>query len=91
MRKKRILMVGEYNIAKSGFGLYTREILSRLHKTGKYHIAELSCFNDGTRLPTVPWKVYPNAADPNDKNMMKGYNADSSNVFGKWSHSDFTI
>ena len=84
MRKKRILMVGEYNIAKSGFGLYTREILSRLHKTGKYHIAELSCFNDGSSLPIVPWKVYPNAADPNDKNMIKGYNADSSNVFGKW-------
>ena len=77
-------MVGEYNIAKSGFGLYTREILSRLHKTGKYHVAELSCFNDGSQLPQVPWKVYPNAAAPKDSAQEKTYNSDGSNVFGKW-------
>lgn len=87
MRKKRILMVGEHNIAKSGFGLYTREILSRLHNTGKYEIAELSCFNPGMEASNVPWKVYPNAPNGNDpkaKELNKHYNSDPENVFGKW-------
>ena len=83
MRKKRILMVGEHHIAKSGFGLYTREILSRLHKTGKYDIAELSCFNSGKDSKSVPWKVYPNATE-GDKEATKIYNQDPANVFGKW-------
>ena len=85
MRKKRILMVGENNAAKSGFGLYTREILSRLHKTGKYHIAELSCFNTGVGQPKVPWKVYPVMPRPDDpKEVHTKFNSDGENVFGKW-------
>jgi glycosyltransferase involved in cell wall biosynthesis len=83
MRKKRILMVGEHHIAKSGFGLYTREILSRLHKSGKYEIAELSCFNDGSNSKKVPWRVYPNAKVIN-QDETKLYNTDPNNVFGKW-------
>lgn len=83
MRKKRILMVGENNIAKSGFGLYTREILSRLHKTGKYKIAELSSFNFNQNNNHVPWKVYPNAVQDNHEHS-KQYNSDPENVFGKW-------
>lgn len=75
-------MVGEHHIAKSGFGLYTREILNRLHKTGKYELAELSCFNNGD-YGNVPWKVYPNAVPGNSKHIQK-YNADPENVFGKW-------
>ena len=82
MSKKRVLMVSEHHIAKSGFGLYTREILNRLHKTGKYELAELSCFNNGD-YGDVPWKVYPNAVDGNSKYAQK-YNADHENVFGKW-------
>lgn len=83
MRKKRILMVGEHHVAKSGFGLYTREILQRLHNTGKYKIAELSCFNTNLHNNQVPWKVYPNAVG-NDHEHAKQYNADPENVFGKW-------
>lgn len=76
-------MVGEHHVAKSGFGLYTREILSRLHNTGKYELAELSCFNNGASPPTVPWKVYPNAPPPKHESE-KQYGADGANVFGKW-------
>ena len=76
-------MVGEHHVAKSGFGLYTREILSRLHKTGKYVVAELSCFNNGLESSSVPWKVYPNAVPPKHE-LEKQYNSDGANVFGKW-------
>jgi glycosyltransferase involved in cell wall biosynthesis len=83
MRKKRILMVAENNVAKSGFGLYTREILSRLHKTGKYQLAELSAFNVNIKNNNVPWKVYPNAVGSGHEHF-KQYNSDPENVFGKW-------
>jgi len=85
MRKKRILMVGENHIAKSGFGLYTREILSRLHKCDKYEIAELSCFNSGAHAPQVPWKVYPVMPFQDDPpEVHQKFGADGENVFGKW-------
>lgn len=80
-------MVGEHHVAKSGFGLYTREILSRLHNTGKYEIAELSCFNDGSMQSNVPWKVYPNMPLPQeakDEQIKKKFASDGENVFGKW-------
>lgn len=83
MRKKRILMVTENNIAKSGFGLYTREILTRLHNTGKYELAELSSFNANLKNNHVPWKVYPNAV-PSSHEHFKKYQADPENLFGKW-------
>lgn len=83
MRKKRILMVAENNIAKSGFGLYTREILHRLHKTGKYELAELSIFNSSLKNNNVPWKVYPNAV-PSNHEHFKQYQSDPENMFGKW-------
>lgn len=83
MRKKRILMVGEHHVAKSGFGLYTREILKRLHDTGKYELAELSCFNPGITKSQVPWKVYPNAVVPENEHHQQ-YMQDGENVFGKW-------
>ena len=37
-------MVSEASFLSSGFGTYTREILKRLHATGKYDIAELACY-----------------------------------------------
>lgn len=83
MRKKRILMVAENNVAKSGFGLYTREILTRLHKTGKYEIAELGAFNSNLKNTHVPWKVYPNAVNATHEHH-KQYQSDPENIFGKW-------
>jgi len=81
--KKRILMCAESHSINSGFGLYTREILSRLHKTDKYEIAELSCYNTGQSECSVPWKVYPNAVDKTSQDFAT-YNANPINAFGQW-------
>ena len=81
--KKRILMCAESHSINSGFGLYTREILSRLHKTDKYEIAELSCYNTGQSECSVPWKVYPNAVDKTSQDFTT-YNANPINAFGQW-------
>ncbi len=65
MSKKRILMVSEASYTLSGYGTYTREVLSRLHKTGKYEIAEFASYahvNDPRNTGT-PWRLYPNDLD----------------------------
>lgn len=83
MTKKRILMCAESSLVPSGFGNYTREILSRLYKTNKYEIAELSCFRNPDHPKKEPWKVYPVAVKPTDP-LFKDYQANSANQFGLW-------
>jgi len=81
--KKRILMCSESSHIKSGFGKYTRNILQRLHDTGKYEIAELSCYRDISVKKTEPWKVYPASASPNDPNYQE-YKSNEANQYGQW-------
>lgn len=69
--KKRILMVSESSHIKSGFGNYTREVLSRLHATGKYEIAELSCYRTAETPKTEPWKIYPVAVSAHDPSFSE--------------------
>lgn len=76
-------MVGESSHIKSGFGNYTREILSRLHNTNKYEIAELSCYRTNTVQKTEPWKVYPCAVGPNHPSF-NNYISNIANEFGQW-------
>jgi hypothetical protein len=40
MAKKRILFVGEASFLSTGFSNYYRELLPRLHATGKYEIGD---------------------------------------------------
>lgn len=81
--KKRILMVGESSHLKSGFGNYTREILSRLHNTGKYEIAELSSYRTVDIPKTEPWKVYPVAVNPHHP-CFQEFISNQSNQYGQW-------
>jgi len=82
--KKRILYVGETPTANSGFGKITKELLTRLYKTGKYEIAELSGYGTvNNPKENVPWMVYPNAVKPDDPRIEQ-YNSDQANQFGKW-------
>lgn len=81
--KKRILMCAESSLIPSGFGNYTKELLGRLYKTGKYEIAELSCFRDSTMPKNEPWKVYP-VAVTNQDSLFKDYISNASNQFGLW-------
>jgi len=80
--KKRILMCGESSHITSGFGNYTKNILQRLHDTGKYEIAELSCYRDSSVSKTEPWTVYP-AAVPTNHPLYKDYIGNDANQFGQ--------
>ena len=86
MRKKRILFVSEASYLSTGYATYSREVLSRLHQSNKYELAEFSIYgqaNDPKRK-TIPWMNYPNMPDPNDKEANKIYRQDGANQFGKW-------
>lgn len=83
MTKKRILFCGESSHITSGFGVYTKEIISRLSKLDKYDIAEFSSYRTVDTPKTESWKVYPNAVDPKDE-RSRSYLSNKINQFGQW-------
>lgn len=86
MRKIRILVNTEASYLPTGYGVYGRELLSRLHATGKYEIAELASFADpdDSRNRQVPWKFYPVKPNKNDPKAVEQFNSNQSNAFGQW-------
>lgn len=84
-KKLKVLMVSEASFLSSGFGTYAKEILSRLHKTNKYQIAEFACYGkvNDPKDDEIHWKYYANAVDPNDP-RHKEYNSSMENQFGRW-------
>jgi glycosyltransferase involved in cell wall biosynthesis len=82
-RKKRILYVGEHSNLHTGYSVYSKAVLSRLYKTGKYDIAELACYYDHQNPgEPLPWKIYPNT--PTDEAGKQVYNSSILNEFGAW-------
>lgn len=78
-------MVSEASFISSGFGTYAKEILSRLHASGKYSIAEFACYGrvNDPKDQEIKWKYYANAVDNNDP-RAKEYNSSMENQFGRW-------
>ncbi len=79
---KKILFCTESSHISSGFGNFSRAILSRLYSLG-YDVAELSCYRTPSQVKIEPWKIYP-AALSKDHPKYKQYSADISNSFGKF-------
>jgi len=83
--KKRILFCTEASHLKSGYAIYARELIQRLHETQRYTIAEFASYSDietASRNPT-PWQFYPNAVGKDDERHEK-YKSNYSNQFGHW-------
>jgi glycosyltransferase involved in cell wall biosynthesis len=84
-KKLKILMCSEASFLSSGFGTYAKEILKRLHATGKYEIAEFASYgkvNDPKDVG-ITWKYYANAVDDKDPRHRE-YNSSAENQFGRW-------
>lgn len=64
--KKRILFVTESHKLASGFGTYAKEILHRVHASGKYEIAEFACYASSVDFQNYPWVIYGNAPCPQE-------------------------
>jgi len=87
MRKKRILFISEASYLSTGYAVYGKEVLSRIHSTGKYEIAEFSSYGaeDNPLRKTIPWKNYPNAPGQKDsKEDHDRYHSNPTNQFGAY-------
>lgn len=91
MRKKRILFCSEATFLNTGYATYAREILTYLHSTGKYELAELASYGERNdpRAAKVPWRYF--GVMPNAESQPKApqeehdaYNASPSNQFGEF-------
>lgn len=84
MHKKRILFVTEATYLSTGYATYSKEVMNRVFNTGKYEIAELSCYGteDDPRRKSIKWKNYPNI--PSKDEQRKAYESNPINQFGAW-------
>jgi glycosyltransferase involved in cell wall biosynthesis len=84
-QKLKILVCSEAHYVSSGFGIYNKELLTRLHNTGKYEIAEFASYGSisDPRSKSVPWKFYANMVSDNDA-RHKEYSSITDNQFGRW-------
>ena len=83
MSKKRVLLMGEALYLNSGFGTYGKELLTRLHATGKYELAEFASYGKAG-LATPPWLFYPNLPNDGDEAANNLYNSNGAHQFGSW-------
>lgn len=83
--KKRIFLVNDASFLGTGYALYGKEILKRLHANPNFEVAELGCFCDGSNpeIKNVPWKFYPNGVAASD-NRTEEYRSNNINKFGSW-------
>jgi glycosyltransferase involved in cell wall biosynthesis len=90
MSRKKILFCNEASFLSTGYGTYGNEILKRLHKTGKYELAEFASYGHplDPRARKNPWVYYGNGPD-DDK--APDFNARPSNHFGEWRFNDVLL
>lgn len=83
--KLKILFTSEASFINSGFGNYTKELLTRLFSLGKYEIAEFSSYGfvNDPRDVSIPWTYYANAVKESDPRHQE-YMSRSDNQFGRW-------
>lgn len=82
--KKRVLFMGEAHYLASGFGTYAKQILRRLHDTGKYEIAEFAAYGKGSAVKDTDWLFYPNMPEDGDEQGLQEYNSNGAHQFGAW-------
>ena len=71
MSKKKVLLVAENHNLASGFGTYAKNLLERLHASGKYELAEFAIYMKSSDGKDVPWKVYGNAPEDSEPDEHK--------------------
>lgn len=83
--KKRLFIANDASFLGSGYGVYGKELLARLHNSDKYEVAELGCYStvNNPEIKNIPWKFYPNAVNTNDTKFEQ-YKSNHANQFGAW-------
>lgn len=83
--KKRIFLTNDASFLNTGYGIYGKEILTRLYNSDKYEVAELGCYahKDNPLIKSIPWKFYPNTVSGDDARAAQ-YRSNALNQFGLW-------
>lgn len=91
-RNPRILCATEATFLSSGFSTYGREIMKRLHASGKYELAELAIYGtaDDHRRHELPWRYFPNMP-AEDSPRRAEYDTRSSYEFGEFTFNDVCL
>ena len=92
MRKKRILWVNEASWHNTGYSVYGREVLSRLHQVPEFEVAELACYaspEDAEKNPQS-WSVFPNKPNEDDPEF-EYYMSMPSHTFGEFSFNSVCL
>lgn len=84
--KIRVLFCTEASYLNTGYATYARELLLRLHQIPQLDVAEFACYayEDDPKIYTVPWKLYCNAPNSNNKQAVQEYESNPINHFGAW-------
>lgn len=92
MKKTKLLIANDASCLGTGYAVYGKELLSRLHDTGKYEIAELGCYVDANNpvCKNTKWRFYPNAVPGNDP-RSETYKKNIVNQFGAWRFSQVLL
>ena len=83
MSKRKVLICGDSSLIDTGFGIYQREVLSRLHEWGNVEVAEMANFATIQDRGKTPWTFYPTSVESNDPRAER-YNSSPENKNGKW-------
>ena len=93
MRKKRILFCGEATYLNTGYATYLREVMKRLHATGKYELAEFASYGSDADPKTndIPWHFFGNLPDKDNEVDQEKYDSNPINQFGAWKFEAVTL
>lgn len=84
--KLRILWNSEATYLSTGYSTYCREVLKRLHATGKYELLEYASYGNkyDRRIHDVQWDIFPVLPDEHDPAQKAEYESHPINQFGAW-------
>lgn len=77
-------MCTEASYLPTGYGVYSKELLTRLNQVSEFEIAELSCYasSDNVEFKQIPWLAYANK--PNTVEDMQEYEQHPTNEYGNY-------
>lgn len=80
----KVLFCGEATYLKSGYAIYGKNLISRIHATSGFEVAEFANYGSSKdkRSTTVPWKMYCNLPENPEEEQI--YNSNKMNHFGAY-------
>jgi glycosyltransferase involved in cell wall biosynthesis len=91
--KHKILWVGEASYLKTGYAIYAKEVLGRLHATGLFDITEFALYASASdeRFHNIPWRAIPNLPNENNPEEIQRFRSNSGNQFGAWKFEEVCL